>query len=113
MLTAKLKDLKSKYYGTIVEVTNELGNHVFETKFWLTFSEVGSNKSYDPSDRELSKVGLTRDDWDNNATVIDELGNKTTVHKLYNDLACDHFEDQYSYEIAQMFTDAFNKTQGK
>lgn len=112
MIIAKLKDLTvfQKYYGTIVELINPMNNKVVqEQKFWLTFIE-GSpdNSSYEPSDRTLFLNGLTREDWDNDVQMINEDGQVSSVRKEYSDLACDHFEDQFSYLTAKLFVEAFN-----
>jgi hypothetical protein len=105
-MKAKLKDLSGKYYGTFVEINTGF-NDGPEIKFWFTFQ--AGEKSYQPSDRELFNVGLTRQDWDNDINCIDEDGNKTTVRTMYCDLACVHFEDQFSYETALNFVSDFNK----
>ena len=112
-LIARLKDLGTfeKYYGTIVEFVNPLNNKVVqEQKFWLTFMEgTPDNISYEPSDRLLFNNALTREDWDSDASVTIEDGQKSSVRKEYSDLACDHFEDQFSYLTAKLFVEAFNK----
>ena len=112
-LKARLKTLLpfEKYYGTVVEFVNPLNNKVMqEQKFWLTFTEgTHNNISYEPSDRELFNIAIGREDWDNDTTMIAEDGTETTVRKEYCDLACDHFEDQFSYLTAKLFVEAFNK----
>lgn len=111
-LTARLKDLGTfeKYYGTTVEFVDSNGNVVQEQKFWLTFTEgTPNNISYEPSDRLLFNTALTREDWDSDVTVTIEDGQKSSVRKEYSDLACDHFEDQFSYLTAKLFVEAFNK----
>lgn len=102
---AKLLPLESKYYGTKVKMP--WGE---EVTFWLTSSDRRDNKAYVPSDRELAKEGITREQWDDNEIIEthDGFGGDLDIPAKELVEACDHFEDQHSYEFALAFIEMFN-----
>lgn len=109
MNKAKLLPLKGKYYGTKVELP--CGQ---EITFWLTFVEREDNKAYVPSDRELAAEGITREQWDSNE-LVETTAFGETYYVAARELveACDHFEDQHSYEVALAFVEMYNEKFGE
>lgn len=103
---AKLLPLEGKYYGTKVKLPYGQG-----VTFWLTFSDRDDNKAYVPSDRELAEEGITREQWDNNEIIETHNGFGGDLDIPAKELveACDHFEDQYSYEVALAFVKMYNE----
>ena len=107
-MLAKLKPLEGKYYGTIIDIAGS------EVKVWLTFSGIPGDLSHVPSDRELERAGITREEWNDNASVpadIDLDGVPETMPARDLVEACDHFEDQLSYLTAKLWVEAFNKSE--
>lgn len=100
----KLVELGSKYYGTIIK---DLETGV-EIKIWHTF--LGGENSFVPSDRELSKANITREQWDSDEVITTEdcFGDKVTMNSKEIVIAADHFEDQESYERALLILETLN-----
>lgn len=100
----ELVPLGGKYYGTVIK-NSESG---VELKVWHTF--LGGENSFIPSDRELSRENITREQWDNNDTVraTDCFGEVVLCCAKDIVIAADHFEDQESYEKALLVMGALN-----
>jgi hypothetical protein len=110
-LKARLKDLKGKYYHTIIEIVDE------ETSQIVTIIKVDRIKdSHTPSIRELELYGLTEEDWNNNRWIEDPKVYEDDDFRTVRHTACReaglfvdfHYETKETYEIALKIVDQFN-----
>lgn len=100
MITAELKPLSGKYYGTEIILYVD-GEEAQTIKVW------DANKVYEPSVRELQRHGYTRKQWDENALVDDGWGGKYPIREA--DLMCDsHYEDHGDYLVAMEIVKSIN-----
>jgi hypothetical protein len=91
-MKAKLKELKGKYYKTIIEIDFEDGFEKVEISF-------GYSGDFTPSKRELESQGYTEEQWENNEMVYDGWGGLGHIRNM--DIICDnHFESKTTYERA-------------
>lgn len=99
-MKARLLDLKSKYYGTKIELYDETADETIDTIcLWISSSyENGS----DPSDRELAGYDLTRQQFDDNVLYDGS--------PVQGELFCwdQHYETQGTYTIALNIIKAIN-----
>lgn len=95
-MKAKILELSGKYYGTEIEVIFNSGE---ETTF-----EVWHSTGV-PSERSLSELGCTIDDWKSNKSIDDGWGGKCSVREMI----CDsHYESQETYELCKFIVDCIN-----
>lgn len=93
-MTATLPPLKGKYYGTEVEVETPEGSTQFS--IWLSGGE--------PSDRQLSEWGFSREVWDTG-----NLGRQGSYEVTRHDYVCDgHWESEIAYQMAKRIADKLN-----
>lgn len=98
-ITAKLKPLLGKYYGTEIEVVSS-DNVKATIKIW-------DSGDYTPSNRYLESYGYTEEQWKNNVLVYDGWNGKAPIRSL--DLVCDsHFESKQSYDLAVEIVNRLN-----
>lgn len=97
-MKAELKPLETKYYGTMLEITEgPLKDLCF--KLWKCTGT--------PSDRELEKYKITREQWDNNLKVECDWLGEIAVRDL--DITCDsHYESQEVYQLAKRLVEFLN-----
>jgi hypothetical protein len=101
-MKAILKPLEDKYYGTEIELHFDDGEEKEVIKFW-------NSGDFEPSIRELERLGYTQEQWDKNEKVDNGCGGKTEIRKM--DLICDsHFESRLTYERALKFLRLINCT---
>ena len=101
-MKASLLPLEGKYYGTVIYVSS--AGH--ETTF-----EVWDSADYQPSDRELARAGVTRQQYDDNAILsYEDFGGEVyPVSARERCEVCDsHFESQWTYELAKKIVAAIN-----
>lgn len=105
-MKAEIAPLEGKYYGTEIRIiglpfpcTNYNGTCAFT--IWYS-------ANYQPSDRELDKAGITREDYNNNSLI--ECGDGETLPaRAFLEICDSHFESQFTYELAQLIVHAINK----
>ena len=87
-----LEPLEGKYYGTTIRFGDN------SVSLWIF------DDTWEPSDRELERWRVTREQWDSNEPVDNGWGGMSPVKSM--DYTCDsHFESQYCYEIAKLIRD--------
>ncbi len=99
-MKAKLKPLRGKYYGTVIDVDFDDGGG--------DSIELWDCADFQPSDRELAEAEITREQYNNNEVVDHD--------SLFGDIpardaleVCDgHFESQKTYERALKLIAAIN-----
>lgn len=99
-MKARLLDLKGKYYGTKIELYDEVTDETIDTIcLWISSSyENGS----DPSDRELVEYSITRQQFDDNVLY----DGSPVQGELF---CCDqHYETQGTYTTALNIIKAIN-----
>lgn len=99
-MKAKLIPLNGKYYGTKIEID-------FDDKGQIETLLVWETSNYNPSIRQLYKMGYTKKQWDNNEFVKDGYGGLIPIRELgiIND---NHFENELSYERSLKIVNLIN-----
>lgn len=108
-MEAEIDPLDGKYYGTKVNITTETKGEAGFLKLWRTIP------GYTPSDRELERRGVTREEYNNNevvgeypAGVISEEAEPMRAREIICD---DHFESQPDYKLAKYLVSAINNAE--
>ena len=100
-MKASIRPLDGKYYGTLIDITDDDGNE-FQINLW-------NSCGFEPSDRELGG-DCTIEQWRNNDILPyeDGWGNKTVRAKDWVEICDGHFESRGTYNMAKTIADLIN-----